>query len=86
MFLQFWVKIQTYSKWTSFENSIHANHSGTNPSLISHSQPKIPILHSLNILLNFYPSVKRVSHMVEWDMKPDVYECTGMSMSVLGCL
>jgi len=32
-----WVKIQLTEKWTSFESSVHADHSGANPSFISHS-------------------------------------------------
>jgi len=36
-FSWFRVKIQPTAKWKSFERSIHADHNGANPTLISHS-------------------------------------------------
>jgi len=33
----FSIKIQPTAKWKSFECSIHADHNGANPTLISHS-------------------------------------------------
>ena len=72
-FSWFWVKIQPIAKWTSFECSLHADHNGTNPSFISHSQPKIPSkVYTKRSTLICIQSVKWKTHrtlLCEWDMK-----------------